>query len=159
MLKFTKITILIITMAISTISCGNSDNNEPSSNKTFPRLAGMNIGAKNYDDKTYQQNLSKLDLVILGFYKNWGGSAAAIRTAVQDLKKLNPELIVGQYTILNEAKDYQNDASDDIREKLTTEGWWLLNASGAKTQWTADYNAYEVNFTSYANTDSESKPI
>src|SRR5512146_1329766 len=32
------------------------------------RLLGMNIGAKNYDDPTYQAQLARLDVVILGFY-------------------------------------------------------------------------------------------
>lgn len=78
-----------------------------------------------------------------------------MRNAVQEIKRLNPQILIGQYTILNEAKDYQNDASDDIREKITNEGWWLLDADGNKTQWTSDYNAWEVNFTTYAAPDSE----
>lgn len=38
---------------------------------SFPRLMEMNIGAKNCDDPNYQQQLARLDVVILGFYKNW----------------------------------------------------------------------------------------
>jgi hypothetical protein len=44
---------------------------------TFPRLMGMNIGAKNYDDADYQKELSRLDVVILGFYKGWRPSGYA----------------------------------------------------------------------------------
>ncbi|NLT50486.1 MAG: T9SS type A sorting domain-containing protein [Ignavibacteria bacterium] len=137
------------------ISRDTTINFEVTKDYVFPRLAGMNIGEQKYDNKSYQQSLAKLDLIILGFYKNWRGSATAIRTAVQEIKTLNPKLLIGQYTVLNEAKDYQNDASDDIRKKITDEGWWLLNAAGEKTQWTADYKAWEVNFTSYATPDSD----
>jgi hypothetical protein len=62
----------------------------------FPRLLGMNIGQKNYDDPAYQAAITKYDAVILGFYPGWHGGTAAIRTAVQQLKQLNPQLLVGQ---------------------------------------------------------------
>lgn len=158
MRKSIKSVVVLFFTAMVMISCDNASKEKTGKSESeisFPRLAGMNIGEKNYDDAGYQKDLAQLDLVILGFYREWRGSTSAIRNAVQDLKKRNPRLLVGQYTILNEAKDHQNDASDDIREKITNEGWWLLNAAGEKTQWTTDYDAYEVNFTSYATQDSD----
>src|SRR5712692_5595649 len=128
---------------------------------TFPRLMGMNIGAKNYEDANYQKDLSRLDVVILGFYRGWQPSryapsaTLAIQKAVQAIKAQNPRILVGQYTILNEAFDDPSDAADkDKRDVLYANKWWLLNAAGRKVQWTSQYAAWEVNFTKWAPPDA-----
>ena len=36
--------------------------------RSFPRIMGMNIGAKNYDDPKYLDALSRPDVLILGFH-------------------------------------------------------------------------------------------
>src|SRR5687767_7963764 len=38
-----------------------------------PKLMGMNIGAKNYDNPKYNADLSRLDIAILGFHPGWRG--------------------------------------------------------------------------------------
>src|SRR5947209_3381862 len=81
----------------------------------FPRLMGMNIGAKNYDDPAYEKQLAKLDVVMLGFYRGWrpdgfaSSSTEAIRKAVQQIKSQHPGMLVGQYTVLNESYDDPGD--------------------------------------------------
>src|SRR5690242_924834 len=68
---------------------------------TFPRLMGMNIGTKNYDDPEYQKDLARMDVVILGFYRGWQpagyapSATLAMRKAVRALKALNPRILVG----------------------------------------------------------------
>lgn len=118
----------------------------------------MNIGAKHYDDPTYQRQLARLDTVILGFYPGWRGDTdgSKIRKAVVAMKTLNPSLKVGQYTILNEnTDDPSKTANDDIIAKLNTTNWWLRDAvTGAKLQWTAEYGAYDINFTLWAAPDA-----
>ena len=130
----------------------------------FPRLMGMNIGAKHYERPDYQQSLARLDVVILGFYRGWGpmgygaDSTASMRRVAQTLKTLNPNLLLGQYTLLNEAGDDPADtASADLRAKLDGEGWWLRNAAGRKVQWTSAYGAWEVNFTRWARPDASGR--
>jgi hypothetical protein len=127
----------------------------------FPRLMGMNIGAKHYDDPLYQERLARMDVVILGFYRGWNphGYAAtpadAMRKVVQALKARNPDLLVGQYTVLNEANDDPRDAATrDLREKLHKEGWWLRDASGRRVQWTDRYGNWETNFTPWTKPDA-----
>ena len=72
---------------------------------SFPRLMGMNIGAKNYDDPAYQSQLARLDVVILGFYKGWKPGYGMAKV-VRNLKELSGgKILVGQYTILNECGD------------------------------------------------------
>lgn len=131
---------------------------------TFPRLMGVNIGAKNYHDANYQKDLSRLDVVILGFYKGWRPSGyapdatSAIRKAVQAIKARNPAILVGQYTILNEAYDKPNDpATVDLRDKLYASQWWLLNETGRKVQWTARYSTWETNFTAWTRPDASGR--
>lgn len=121
-----------------------------------PRLMGMNIGQKHYDDPTYQAQLARLDLVILGFYRGWSGVSqrSNVGDTVRALKRLNPSLLVGQYTVLNESGDDPKDlAQKDVADKITAERWWLRNAGGERVQWTSAYSAWEVNFTAYARPD------
>jgi hypothetical protein len=121
----------------------------------FPRLMGMNIGEKHYDDPAYRAALARLDVVILGFHRVWRGGAVAIRQAVRQLKALNPALLVGQYTVMNELRDVAGDvALDDVRAQVNAAGWWLRNAAGERVQWTPRYRAWEVNFTRYAAPDA-----
>jgi len=117
---------------------------------------GMNIGAKNYNDSAYQKELSRMNIVILGFYRGWNPNKSEnpIQKVVANLKSLNPSLKIGQYTVLNESNNnYRDSAKKDIRDKLNSHGWWLLNASGGKVQWTHKYNAWEINFTNWAPAD------
>ncbi|HEU4644030.1 MAG TPA: putative glycoside hydrolase [Burkholderiales bacterium] len=130
----------------------------------FPRLMGMNIGAKHYDDALYQEQLARLDVVVLGFYRGWNphGYAAtpadAMRKVVQALKARNPRQLVGQYTVLNEANDNARDvATRDLREKLHAEGWWLRDAAGRRVQWTSRYANWDINFTPWAQPDAQGR--
>jgi hypothetical protein len=82
----------------------------------------------------------------------------AIQKAVQAIKARNPSILVGQYTILNEAYDNVLDtATLDLRDKLYTSDWWLLNVLGQKIQWTTEWSAWEVNFTHWTPADANGK--
>lgn len=131
---------------------------------SFPRLMGMNIGTKNYEDAGYQRDISRLDVVILGFYRGWrppgyaANSTLAMRKAVRAIKARNPGILVGQYTIFSEAYDDPNDpATVDLRDKLHANQWWLLNAAGQKVQWTAQFSTWEINFTNWTRPDADGR--
>jgi len=129
--------------------------------QTFPRIAGINIGAKNYDEAQYQEALAKKDLIILGFYRGWWNrGGVTIREAVQQLKARNPKLLVGQYTSLNE--HYQDGGSEPVREahvKLSTEkgpggsgDWWARTAAGEHV---SSYpGTWNTNFTEFVTPDA-----
>jgi len=116
----------------------------------------MNIGEKHYHDPAYQQQLARLHIAILGFYKGWEPvKGYSYRTALRDIQARNPDLILGQYTVLNEARDVPNDtAMADVVAKLGWSGWWLRNADGKRVQWTKQYSAWEINFTHWAKPDA-----
>ncbi|MES9825018.1 MAG: putative glycoside hydrolase [Candidatus Thiodiazotropha endolucinida] len=142
----------VTTLMASWNSVEASDNNE------YPRLIGMNIGEKHYQNRSYQQELAKLDIVVLGFYRSWGGDAKAMRKVVKNLKNINPDILIGQYGVMNELRDVANDkAKEDIRNKVNDANWWLRNQSGERVQWTNRYNAWEVNFTELAKPDADGK--
>lgn len=125
---------------------------------TFPRLMSMSIGNKQYQNSSYQKELAKHDIVVLGFYRNWSGQQKTMREVVQRLKELNPDILVGQYGVMNELRDVPGDlAKDDIRRKVKESGWWLKNKSGQRVQWTTKHNAWEVNFLQLTKSDSEGK--
>jgi hypothetical protein len=125
--------------------------------RPFPRLAGMNIGAKHYDQPDYQAQLARYDWVILGFYPGWRGlttPAIAAPDVVKAIKKHNPSILVGQYTNPMEAYfDPGNLANRDVYEKISGHGWWLTTPGGGKIQWTPEYKTWLVNIS--ANTTAD----
>lgn len=125
---------------------------------SFPRLMGMNIGAKNYDDLEYQKQLARLDVVILGFYKGWK-PRYGMEKVVRNLKELSGgNILVGQYTILNECgDDPKNSANLDVQTKLHAMNWWARKTDGSRVQWTAQYRAWDINFTAGSKPDADSQ--
>jgi hypothetical protein len=140
--------------ADSFASAANPDSPMP----TFPRLMGMNIGKKHYDNPEYQKQLAKLDLVILGFYKGWR-PADAMAQVVRNLKRLSGgKVLVGQYTILNESYDNpKNAATRDVLTKLNEINWWARKADGNRVQWTAIYRTWDINFTATSKPDADGR--
>jgi len=115
---------------------------------------GMNIGAKNYDDPEYQQQLARLDVVVLGFYPGWK-PRSGISNAVRNIKELSGgKTVLGQYTILNECVDNpKNTAYREAQTKLHAMNWWARKADGSRVQWTAQYSAWDINFTAWSQAD------
>jgi hypothetical protein len=112
----------------------------------FPRLLGMNIGKKIYDDPAYQARLARLDVVILGFPPDWDQThpAMPISRVLANLKRMNPAIKIGQYTILNETYDHRASLHPDIHAEVEKNNWWLRNAQGGQVQWTTKYGTYEI---------------
>jgi hypothetical protein len=129
----------------------------PGGRDGYPKLLGMNIGAKNYHDSKYNEDLSRLDIAILGFHPGWRGDRGGdvIGRTVRQIVARNPAILLGQYTILNEASDdiVQSAANRDRIDKLNDEDWWLRTAEGNKTAWTKQYAAFDINFTEWSRAD------
>ena len=123
----------------------------------YPKLLGMNIGAKNYDEPQYIDALSRLDVAILGFYPGWRGDRQGekIAAVVRQMKARNPSMLIGQYTILNESSDdrVKSAASKDRIDKLDEEDWWLRRSDRSKTAWSRQYSAFDTNFTEWSKPD------
>lgn len=118
----------------------------------FPRLMGMNIGAKKYDEPEYQAALARYNVVVLDFYAGWRqgrGSPDPISDAVRAIKAHNPSVLIAQYTIFTEAR---RDGSDRAI-KIDSANWWLRDSRGRPVQWTERYSAYDINITEWAKPD------
>ena len=127
--------------------------------KNFPRLMGMNIAIDDYQLPSYQRALAKLDVVILGFYPGWKKivSAQPIREAVRSIKQLNPNILVGQYTMLSEVQTNLKQFSMFSYKinKIDREDWWLRDVNGNKVQWTNMYDTWMINYTNWTKPDEE----
>lgn len=138
---------------------GNIDvRGMPSENgNSFPRLLAMSIADDSVKRAEVRQKLAKFNVLILGFVPGWNPANVSdpYSDVLRKLKSLNPKILVGLYTVLNEA---QGDvpryaAARDKAYKIESEKWWLRTAGGDRRQWTAKYDAYEVNITNWTHPD------
>lgn len=125
----------------------------------YPLLAGMLIGdPHNYQDTTYQQQIAKLDLAILGIYDGWSGNGSGVTPsqAVSAIKAYNPNILLGNYTIMTEVPTSSSDtATQDLRAKLSSEqgpngigDWWAYDSAGNHTDWSGGtYPVWDTNLT------------
>ncbi len=124
------------------------------------RVAGMFIGKKDYDNSAKQQAMAKMALLVLGAYRGWKGDVGGNKMKqliVDPLKALNPAILIGNYTVMNECRDETDlgvSASADIAQKCHDDGWWLRNADGEMLRYTDDYAAYDIDFTTWAPVDA-----
>jgi Hypothetical glycosyl hydrolase family 15 len=103
-----------------------------STGPSFPLINCMAFGGINYGDPTFSANVAKHDLAILGVYVGWGNSAAV----VNNIKAINPNILLGNYTSLNEL--HVTGADADLIAKVTSErgpngvgDWWAYDHTGA----------------------------
>jgi len=127
----------------------------------YPRLMAMNIGDPAfYGEPEYQAKLAKYDVVVLNFWPKWMewkfGPSGAQRT-VKAIKARNPSVLIGQYTNLNEAKpvNHPDNVHVDLARKLDGENWWLMDSSGNRQQWSADYGNFDINITAWVRLDTK----
>lgn len=123
----------------------------------------MNIGGPAYyGSLDFKQKASRVAILILGFYRGWGGkrSPAAERSLIRELKQLNSSILIGQYSNINEASDPSRPellAHADKGEKVDRENWWLRDEKGRRKRWTDQYGAWDVNIARWVKPDSEGR--
>lgn len=124
----------------------------------YPKIMAMNIGNSiNYPDLKYQSEMSKADALVLAFWPKWGEykyGPSAVNNLLSNIKKLNPNILIGQYTNLNESTDIEDTANIDKANKINLEDWWLRDRLGNRMQWISSYKAWDVNLTEYTRSDN-----
>lgn len=129
----------------------------------FPRISGANIGSGGlgYDDPEYQKAIAKRDLTILGIGEGWTRNGMTARDVVRAIKKLNPNILLGNYTNLISVHESFNTQSDK-REKMNSGRG--PNDTNASDWWARDYNGnrastypgtYSTNFTEHTYPDGD----
>jgi hypothetical protein len=128
---------------------------------TFPKLAAYMIGSpQGYDNAAYQAQLARYDLLITSFYRGWVKNGKSPRQAVREIKALNPNLLIANYTLLeSQSSDPNNSAARDIYDKLFAEtgpngigDWWARTPTGALVSIFSGKNS--ANITSYVTPDN-----
>jgi len=118
----------------------------------FPRRAALVVADFNLGLVAEQALLARFDLAMLGLYAGWSQNGLSVQAAAQVLKTLKPSMLVGNYTILNEA--YYNTYPDARTTKLNATNWWLRNAAGNMVQWTSSNGAWDIDITAWAAPDA-----
>ena len=121
----------------------------------FPKLFAMAFMEQGINRLDIQERLSKYDIVVLGFRPKWEQTThSSIRSVVKSIKKLNPNIILGNYSILSEACVEYKDVTRERTEKLDSNGWWLRKANGDRVSMNPKTCRLEINFTEYTKADS-----
>jgi Hypothetical glycosyl hydrolase family 15/Divergent InlB B-repeat domain len=118
----------------------------------FPRRAALVVADFNLGVVTEQALLARFDLAMLGLYAGWSQNGLGIQAAAQALKTIKPSILVGNYSILNEA--YYNTYPDARTAKLNATNWWLRDAAGNMVQWSSAYGAWDIDITTWAAPDA-----
>lgn len=108
----------------------------------FPRKFACGISgnlSNKLGDRTVQASLAKFDAVILNIYAPFGMryNGRPWQDAVRNIRRLNPEILLGAYVVIEETKNDPHRASNvDIDKylKVQKEDWWLRTASGAMVE-------------------------
>lgn len=87
-------------------------------------------GATPFADPAWQQRAAKYDIVVLNSWLGATWSGKDIRQVITDLKRLNPKIQVGIYTILEEAQNLATSTNSDIYDTITKNNWWYRDVNG-----------------------------
>jgi hypothetical protein len=125
----------------------------PKKKGDFPRLFGINANRKDYQSPQVAQNLAQMDAVMINVYRGWWNpdnraDPTPLNSLVQSLKRLNPNLLVGQYSSLIDDND------TDIAAKLDQENWWLRKANGQRVVYLQPYGTFTANATDWTTPDA-----
>lgn len=127
---------------------------------SFPRLGGVNNGGSHdYDNTTYQANLAKLNISMLGIWPGWTGGGMTMEQVVRNIKKINPNSRVFLYE--NSMEVVQSaDSYAAVFDKVDAMNWWLSPAGATGTKVLSEYGKqtnkyiYQVNTTQFTRKDS-----
>jgi len=123
----------------------------------FPRIAGVQVGSPfNFNDATYQANLAKQSVIILGNYPGLqpGGS---MNNDVLAIKAKNPNALVFLYAELDAQDPLQTSGAwSTFVNKMNSMKWWLYNDKTLTTmvQNVGTTTFHTINNTLYAPKDS-----
>lgn len=130
--------------------------------RAFPRIAGIHIGAKNYNHPEYMNGIARKDFVLMGYYRGWTGTNGAPRTTIKDnvqvIKAVNPNILIGQYTNVMSLYNHRNHPDPELNDKIESEqgpavgtDWWAYKADG--THVSSYPVTWDVNITEFTIPD------
>jgi len=124
----------------------------------FPRIGGIDIGSPmNFDDPTYQAQIARQDVSILGMYPGLAPGGKPLNTSLQAIKAKNPNTLLFLYAMLDCLGVAQaNDAFAPLRTKVTSMKWWLYSDKSLSLHVLTPHDTRfgEINITQWAPQDS-----
>ncbi|HEU4625692.1 MAG TPA: putative glycoside hydrolase [Steroidobacteraceae bacterium] len=124
---------------------------------SYPRLGGVLISnPKNYYDASYQADIAKLNVAVLGMYPGWGkDQGTSPEQAVKQIKSRNPNTKIFLYVIGESLRYPVNPAWATLGKTVDAQRWWLYGADG-KSKVLSDFgkDSYVLNITPYSKPDA-----
>lgn len=121
-------------------------------NPAYPRLMGINFGGS-FSDATYQRDLAKHNVVVIGMYPEWNNAADKMGAMLKTIKAYNPNELIINYSIFNDTTDASvATMNKDISDYVEANDLWLRNAAGQRVQLTNPWNYWTINVTTWAKT-------
>ena len=75
-----------------------------------PRIGGMNIGAKFYDNPDYLAALARADWIALDIPRNWQRNGQMTSDVLRRIRQLNPDILISQYVTFSGAMSAPDSA-------------------------------------------------
>jgi hypothetical protein len=127
----------------------------------FPRLAVSWVGHQTYGDPAVQAQLAHGDIALIGAWPGWRtnytSSGTGIEPVLQNIKAINPNILVFEYIKNNEIDGTiaTNGADSDLFNKLSAMNWYLypVGTSGTPVP-SAWAGSTEINNTTFTHPDS-----
>jgi hypothetical protein len=127
-------------------------------NAGFPRLFAMAFMEQGINRPEIQAQLAKYDIVVLGFRPKWGQTThVPIQSVVRSIKKINPDILLGNYSILSEACVEYKDVTKERTAILDMQRWWLTKADGSRVSLNPKTCRLEINFTEFSKPDASGR--
>ena len=129
---------------------------------SFPRVGGIQYGSPmNFNDPTYQANLAKQDIMVLGDYPGLAPGGTSMQSIVTAIKAKNPNALVFVYVAANELHVNTETVGTSFgpwRSEIDKMKWYLYSDKGLSQYVNAGYGMaydYALNVTLFTPKDSQ----
>lgn len=97
----------------------------------FPRIGGVQIaGPYDYSDGTYQSQLAKQSVMVLGYYPGMAPGGQSMDNAIQGIKAINPNALIFLYTDSDDlATNPSGSADASLINQVNSMKWWLYSST------------------------------
>jgi len=149
-------TALAVTAAMAACAAARAQSFTP---PPYPRIGGIQIGGPyDYNDPTYQAQLARQSVMILGYYPGLSPGGTSFNSDVQAIKAINPNALVFLYTNSDEQMlSPTNDADATLINQLNSMQWWLYTNTTFSTPVPSFFGngGYTINNTPYTPKDAQ----
>ncbi|MBW4051987.1 MAG: hypothetical protein HIU85_11080 [Proteobacteria bacterium] len=125
----------------------------------YPRIGGIQIGGSyDYNNSTYQAELAKQSVMILGYYPGLAPGGTSMQSDIQAIKAINPNALVFLYANSDEERSSASGNSfASLINRINAMNWWLYpsrTSGGPVPSWYGDGGA-TINNSPYTPKDSQ----